>query len=84
MPLSIRLGEEPEQRLERACRRLRLAKSEMIKRSLSSFLDQMEPSQSAYYAMGGDLFGADDTHPATLSSTYKKRLKAKLRTKHNR
>ena len=83
MPISIRLGEELEERLARASKKLRVTKTDVIKRSLAAFLDQIEPSNSAY-ELGKDLFGADDTGPATLSSTYKRRLKAKLRAKHRR
>ena len=83
MPVSIRLGEDLEARLARASKKLRVAKTDVIKRSLSAFLDQIEPGSSAH-DLGKDLFGADDSGPATLSSTYKKRLKAKLRAKHNR
>ncbi|HTS52335.1 MAG TPA: hypothetical protein VMH26_03590 [Burkholderiales bacterium] len=60
-----------------------MAKTEVIKRSLAAFLDQIEPGNSAY-ELGKDLFGADDSLPTTLSSTYKRRLKAKLRAKHRR
>ena len=83
MPVSIRLGQELEERLARASRKLRVAKSEVIKRSLTTYLDQLEPGQSAY-ELGKDLFGADDTPPATLSATYKRKLKTKLRAKHRR
>jgi hypothetical protein len=83
MPVSIRLGEELEERLARASKKLRVAKTEVIKRSLAAFLDQIEPGESAY-DLGKDLFGADDSGPTTLSSTYKRRLKAKLRAKHRR
>jgi predicted DNA-binding protein len=83
MPVSIRLGEELEERLARASRKLRVAKTEVIKRSLTAFLDQLEPGKSAY-ELGQDLFGADQTGPATLSGSYKRRLKAKLRAKHRR
>ena len=47
MPVSIRLGEELEERLARASKRLRVAKSEVIKRSLAAFLDQIEPGKGA-------------------------------------
>jgi hypothetical protein len=83
MPVSVRLGEELEQRLARASKKLRVAKTDVIKRSLSAFLDQIEPGKTAY-ELGKDLFGADDNGPTTLSVTYKGRLKAKLRAKHSR
>jgi predicted DNA-binding protein len=83
MPVSIRLGDELEERLTKASKRLRVAKTEVIKRSLAAFLDQIEPGTSAY-ELGKDLFGADDSMPTTVSSTYKRRLRAKLRAKHRR
>jgi hypothetical protein len=83
MPVSIRLGDELEERLTKASKRLRVAKTEVIKRSLAAFLDQIEPGASAY-ELGKDLFGADDSMPTTVSSTYKRRLRAKLRAKHRR
>ena len=83
MPVSIRLGEELEERLARASRRLRVAKTEVIKRSLTAFLDQLDPGKSAY-ELGQDLFGADQTGLTTLSRSYKRRLKTKLRAKHRR
>jgi len=83
MPVSIRLGEELEERLARASKNLRVPKTEVIKRSLVAFLDQVEPRRSAY-ELGKGLFGADDSRPTTLSSTYKRRLKAKLRAKYRR
>ena len=83
MPVSIRLGEELEERLARASRKLRVAKTEVIKRSLTAFLDQLEPGKSAF-ELGQDLFGADESGPATLSGSYKQHLKAKLRAKHRR
>jgi Ribbon-helix-helix protein, copG family len=83
MPLSIRLGEELEHRLARASKRLRLSKSELIKRSLQAFLDDPEPSKSPC-ELGGDLFGADTSAGATLSVNYKALLKKKLGEKHHR
>jgi hypothetical protein len=67
MPVSIRLGEELEERLARASKKLRVAKTEVIKRSLAAFPDQIEPGESAY-ELGKDLFGADDSGPTMMGS----------------
>lgn len=83
MPVSIRLGPALEQRLTRASRRLRVNKTEVIKRSLETYLAQIEPGRTPC-ELGADLFGADDGRGTDLSSRFKSRLKSKLRGKHHR
>lgn len=83
MPISVRLDTTLDHRLTRASKKLRVNKSELIKRSLEAYLDQLEPSKSAF-ELGEDLFGADTTPGPSLSSTYKHLLKQKLRDKHHR
>jgi predicted DNA-binding protein len=83
MPISIRLDATLEQRLARASKKLRVNKSELIKQSLHAYLEQIEPSKTAF-ELGEDLFGADTTRDASLSATYKNQLKQKLRDKHHR
>ena len=46
MPVSIRLGPELEERLARASRKLRVNKTEVIKRSLEAYLAQVEPGRT--------------------------------------
>jgi predicted DNA-binding protein len=83
MPISVRLDTTLEHRLTRASKKLRVNKSELIKRSLQAYLDHLEPSKTAF-ELGEDLFGADTTPDASLSATYKRQLKQKLRDKHHR
>lgn len=83
MPVSIRLGPALEERLARASRKLRLNKTEVIKRSLEAYLDDLAPDRSPY-ELGKDLFGADDSRGPALSVGYKRRLKRKLRGKYHR
>lgn len=83
MPVSIRLAPELEERLAKASRRLRVNKSEVIKRSLETYLSQIEPGRTSYQ-LGQDLFGADTSEGRELSSTYKSRLRRKLGAKHRR
>ena len=83
MPVSIRLGQDLEVRLARASRRLRVNKSDVIKRSLEAYLAMMEPGRTPY-ELGQDLFGADESPGSDLSSTFKRRLPSRLRAKHRR
>ena len=83
MPISIRLGDQLEHRLNAVSKRLRVNKSEVVKRSLEAYLDQFEPRKSAYQ-LGEDLFGADASTPGDVSANSKTLLKHKLRAKHHR
>jgi hypothetical protein len=83
MPVSVRLGAALEDRLAKASRKLRVNKTEVIKRSLEAYLGQVEPGRTSY-ELGADLFGADASRGADLSSRVKSRLKTKLRGKHRR
>ncbi len=83
MPISIRLGDQLEHRLNAVTKRLRVNKSEVVKRSLEAYLDQLEPRKSAYQ-LGKDLFGADASMIRGVSANYKALLKKKLRAKHRR
>lgn len=81
MPISIRLGDQLEHRLSTVSKRLRVNKSEVVKRSLEAYLDQLEPRKNAYQ-LGEDLFGADASMVGDVSANYKVLLKKKLRAKH--
>lgn len=83
MPVSLRLGERLEQRLAAAARRLRLNKSELIKRSLQVYLDQVEPGKTPF-ELGKDLFGTDTSRGGDVARRYKTLLRKKLRAKHRR
>jgi hypothetical protein len=83
MPVSVRLGQQLEERLARASRRMRVNKTEVIKRSLETYLAQIEPERTPY-ELGEELFGADDSPGSDLSGSFKGRLKVELREKHRR
>lgn len=83
MPVSIRLDSQLEERLAKASRKLRTNKTDVIKRSLEAYLNQIEPSRTPY-ELGEDLFGADQSPGRDFSSGFKRRLKRKLRAKHHR
>ena len=83
MPISVRLAPQLEERLSRASRRLRVNKTEVIKRSLESYLAEIEPGKTPL-ELGLDLFGADDGPRETHSVTYKSKLKKRLRAKYRR
>ena len=83
MPVSMRLGPTLEERLTKASRKLRVNKTEVIRRSLEAYLAEIEPGQTPY-ELGADLFGADAGRGTDSSSRFKTRLKRKLREKHRR
>jgi hypothetical protein len=83
MPVSVRLEPALELKLEQASRKLKINKSEVIKRSLESYLAQIDPSPDSY-RLGKALFGADTTTGTNVSSRYKLLLRKKLRAKHSR
>lgn len=83
MPVSIRLGPELEEQLAKASRKLRVNKTEVIKRSLELYLTQVEPRRTPY-ELGEGLFGADDSRGSDVSSSFRRRLKRRLRAKHHR
>ena len=83
MPVSIRLDPALEERLAKASRKLRVNKTEVIKRSLEAYLAQVEPGRSPY-DVGADLFGADASPGADRAERFKRRLGRKLRAKHRR
>lgn len=58
-------------------------KTEVIKRSLETYLAQIEPGRTPY-ELGADLFGADEDRRTDLSVRFKSHLKSKLRGKHRR
>jgi RHH-type rel operon transcriptional repressor/antitoxin RelB len=78
MPVSIRLGQDLEERLAKASRKLRVNKSEVIKRSLEAYLAHLEPGRTPY-ELGKDLFGADERPGSDFSWTFKGRLRSRLR-----
>jgi predicted transcriptional regulator len=81
MPISVRLDRALESRLNHVSEKLRVNKSEIIKRSLEAFLEQFDQPPSAY-ELGEDLFGADRSPGKAVAADYKKILKEKLRAKH--
>ena len=83
MPVSIRLGAGLEDRLAKASRKLRVNKTEVIKRSLEAYLSQIEPGRTPY-ELGKALFAADQSPGRDVSSTFKRRFQGKLRAKHHR
>ena len=83
MPVSIRLGSALEERLTRASRKLKINKTEVIKRGLEAYLAQVEPGRTPY-ELGVDLFGADTGRETDRGSRFKSLLKRKLRAKYRR
>ena len=77
--ISLRLDEEMEKRLEKQCRALGMSKSELVRQSVHTFLDNLE--QATPYELGRDLFGAFSSGDGTLSSQKRKSVSKKIREK---
>lgn len=74
MLVSIRLGRQLEERLAKASGKLRVTKTQVIRRSLEAYLAQIEPGRTPYQ-LGKGLFGADERRGSDRSATFKSRLK---------
>jgi hypothetical protein len=81
--LTIRISEETEKELTQYCLDEGLTKSMVVKEALGAYLSQKKKTKSPY-AAGEDLFGLEGSGAADNSTTYKKKLKAKLHAKHTR
>ena len=76
MPVSIRLGQDLEERLTKASRKLRVNKSAVIKRSVEAYLTTLEPGRSPY-ELGQDCSALTSVQGSDLFTTFKRRLRSR-------
>jgi Arc/MetJ-type ribon-helix-helix transcriptional regulator len=77
---TVRLPAEVEQKLNDLSKRKRKSKSELIKEALEAYLEQLATEEDSY-TLGRGYFGQFGSGNGSLSVTYKKRLKEKLRAR---
>lgn len=82
MPVTVRLDESLEKKLERVSRQALTTKSEIIKTGLRHYLTLLE-EQNSPYLLGRDLFGKSGSSVTDLSVN-KQHLKRKIRAKCHR
>ena len=80
--LNVRLHKDLEKMLERYSSQNHLTKSQVVKEALVAYLSKADIDKSAY-DLGEDLFGVEGSDRTDASTTYKNRIKEKLRAKHS-
>ena len=80
--LTVRLTDKEEKQLNEYAKLSDLSKSQIVKEALVEYISKRKDSTSAY-ALGADLFGLEGSNQSDKSSTYKARLKEKLRAKNS-
>jgi len=77
--ITLRLDTELEKSIQEAAKLLGLSKSELIRRSIESYLQKLEKPSA--WELGSDLFGKHSSGKGNLSEDCKAILREKLRTK---
>lgn len=80
--LNVRLDKELEEKLRSYSQQNNLSKSSIVKEALALYFKK-EESVKTPFELGEDLFGTGSGGDAERSSTYKSRVKEKLREKHS-
>jgi len=82
--LAVRLNENLENELRYFTQIHEKSKTDVVKEALELyFKTQRKKNKKSAYELGQDFFGVYDSGAEDLSSNYKKKLKEKLREKHN-
>ena len=79
--LTVRLSAQTEAALEAFCQQKSLSKSQVVKEALALYMKD-DPVTMSSYELGADLFGQEGSGQTDRSTTYKRRLKERLREKH--
>ena len=84
--LSVRLDNSMEKQLNFLSQEKRISKSQIIKDSLEYYFDMLkkESKQKSSYELGSSLFGKYSSNQEDLSTTYKQRLKDKIKRKYGK
>lgn len=81
--LNVRLDEANAEMLDAYSRQKNTTKSSVVKEALAMYFSK-EQSKFTPFELGKDLFGAAASGHTDSSSTYKSKIKQKLREKHAR
>ncbi|MFK7951545.1 MAG: hypothetical protein AB8B73_01765 [Ekhidna sp.] len=79
--LNVRLDKETEKKLSDYSNQMDTTKSSVVKEALAMYFSK-EDSKQQPFVLGQDLFGVASSGNIDTSSTYKLKLKNKLREKH--
>lgn len=78
--MTLRLDDGLAQKIEWASESLKISKSELIRRSVVNYLEQI--SKPTPWELGKDLFGKFDSGVSTLAETRKNIVKQKMQEKY--
>ena len=81
--MSVRLTHELEEEIERIASNENRTKSDIVKDALNLYIATKQSTKSSY-EVGISLFGRYSSGIGNRSTTYKQRIKEKLREKHAR
>jgi predicted DNA-binding protein len=76
------MNEELEKKLKQYSQQKNVSKSTIVKEALMEYFRKEEMNQTPY-ELGADLFGLAGSGDSDASTTYKSKLKNKLREKHS-
>lgn len=79
--LTVRLSDHLERELDRLAAEERTTKTQIVRRALERYVAAHRERRSSF-ELGEALFGRYGSGERTLSSTYKGRVREKLRAKH--
>ena len=81
--LTVRLPQALEDRLNQAAAAERRTKTQVIRAALENYLEAQRSKRSAF-ELGEDLFGRYGSGDGSLSTTYKRVLRERIRAKRAR
>ena len=83
--ISVRLDKSLEKQLEQTAKEKEVSKSQVIKESLTHYFNMLkqEQKQKTPYELGAELFGKYSSGKKDLSTSYKQKLKEKIRAKNS-
>ncbi len=79
--LTVRLPEDLERELDRLATEERTTKTQIVRLALERYVTAHRDRKSSF-ELGEDLFGRFGSGDGTLSSTYERLVREKLRAKH--
>ncbi len=79
--LTVRLSDDLERELDRLAHEEQTTKTQIVRRALERYVEA-HPDQRSSLDLGEAWFGRYGSGDGTLSSTYKRRVRERIRAKH--
>jgi predicted DNA-binding protein len=79
--IAVRLPDEMEKNLSLYAQRMQQTKTDVVREALRLYMKEHADEALTPYALGEELFGRYGSGDTDRSTTYKQRLKAKLRAR---